>query len=128
MKLNQGIDEVVEALSHFDGVWKILHYGSSARGETNPKDVDIAVILDEGVKTDPLSDMEQFDLDYLSVTSQLKIEFQKNYGIPLHLVTYWQSEYNKGVLLGGGRKTPPDVLNEVGIVLYDSEAKTPSRT
>lgn len=121
------LENVVRELSRIDGVTKILLYGSVSRGEPNPNDIDIAAILDDLMWALPL-DLEGLPMGYKDDVNPIKRTLKLVTGIPMHLVTYRHSEFNRGISLDAGRKTPPDVLNEVGIVLYDSEARTPSRT
>jgi uncharacterized protein len=46
------VDAVVEAVRGDPDVIAVLHYGSSARGEARPRDVDVALVFREPVPAD----------------------------------------------------------------------------
>ncbi len=125
MAYEKALEWIVEEFSGLEGVSKILHYGSSARGEPNPKDIDIAIILNDLMGMVPLDDLEGFPIDYQISVNCLREQFKTLYGVPLHLATYWTYEFQRGILLGSERMGVPEWLNEVGIVLYDAEKAKP---
>ena len=113
------IEKAVEEIKKLEGVSKILLYGSVAKGVSNPHDVDIAILLNDLMKFMHL-DLEGLPMDFMFKLGEIKRDLEKICDVLLHLVVYWQSEFDKGVVLDGGRRYSPDTLNQHSIIKFDS--------
>jgi predicted nucleotidyltransferase len=113
--------QAIQILSKFDEVSKIVLYGSVLRGDyRTDSDIDLAVICDDLWKELPL-DSEGIPLGLRTrMDKQLNIIRDKT-GIIFHIPIYWNSEFERGIELDSGKKSPPDLLHKVGFVVYDAE-------
>ena len=116
------VEKVVKELKPIDSVVRILFYGSASRGEENPKDVDVAVIVDDMWGRGPgMVDLgtSACPSDVYEIMKKMEAWTKNKHNVRLHIVTYWESEYEKGIVLDIGKKGLPDILNEVGITVYN---------
>ena len=109
----------IKCLEEVDG---IILFGSVARGtERETSDIDIAVILDDLMRGFPL-DHNGYPIHCQGEIDEITRPLEERHKIRFHIPIYYQSEYVEGINLFSGRKSPPDVLHEVGIVKYESES------
>ena len=113
-------DQAIKELRKLGGISKIILYGSVAKGTARTdSDIDIALILDDLGRMLPL-DMEGFPLGYRNKVNELKHKLGNLYDCEYPISLYWESDYEKGIELGADDNRPNDILNEVGIVRFDS--------
>jgi len=121
MNHNQLAEIAINEIKCLAGVSKIILFGSVARGTAcRNSDVDIAVILDDLMRGFPL-DHDGYPAHCQGEIDKITRPLEKRHRIRLHVSTYYQSEYERGIKFCPGREGPPDVLHEVGIVKYESE-------
>jgi len=96
-------EEGIRKLKRFPEVEKLILYGSVARGDYRPSsDIDIAFICFDIFRDLPL------DLIGFPIGLSERID-------PI----YWNSELEEGIELFSGKKSPPDYLDKVGLVVCD---------
>jgi len=112
-------ETAIEKLKVFDGISKIVLYGSVATGRARPdSDIDIAVIVKDRKNYPANLDAP---LSHLIRGEIIVEQIRAMHNLRLHLVFYWESEYAKGIVLDGSKKHREDcLLNEVGIVKFDT--------
>ncbi|MBU0665881.1 MAG: nucleotidyltransferase domain-containing protein [Nanoarchaeota archaeon] len=114
----QTAKETIENLKKIQGISKIILYGSVLKEqEKKDSDIDIAIVLDDIMKGTPL-DMEGLPTNTHYKIQQIKKKIEKQNKKKLHIVMYWESEYEKGILLESENKKPGKLCEE-GKIVYD---------
>jgi len=111
-------DLAIKALSGIEGVTKIISFGSVKRKKVRPEsDIDIAVIIDDLFRGLPML------LDGSCMYIQEEIDKIKRSlptdDVRMHIVMYWESEYEAGIRLEGNKYPGYDLLHEVGEIKYN---------
>lgn len=113
-------DEAIKRLSKFDETVKLILYGSVAKERLEPNaDIDIAFICAEELKW-MLLDEEGLPCGLREKIDDALARIENPEKISFHVPVYWEHELESGIELFSGRKSPPDLLHEVGIVKYDA--------
>ena len=113
-------NEAIKRLSGFNETNKLILYGSVAKNEIEPgEDIDIAFICAEEFKW-MLCDEGGFPHGLRERIDDALSQIENPENIRFHIPVYWESEFERGIELFSGRKSPPDLLHEVGIVKYDA--------
>lgn len=121
MNHSQLAEIAIDKIKLLGGVSKIILFGSVARGTAcENSDIDLAVILDDLMRGFPL-DYDGYPMHCQGEIDEITRSLEERHEIRFHVPTYYQSEYERGIELYSGRKNPPDVLNNVGIVRFESE-------
>ena len=94
---------------------KIILFGSVARGtECKDSDIDIVVILDDLMRGFPL-DSSGYPIHCQGEIDDVTRPLEKKHRIRVHVSTYYESDYKRGIKLG------PNILHEGVVVRYESE-------
>jgi hypothetical protein len=113
--------EAISLLSKFEEADKIVLFGSVNKGVyTKKADVDVAFICSDNLRWLPLDDESMPSGLMERITANLK-NLQESSGIRVHVCLYWSSDYERGIELFSGKNAYPDLLHEVGTVMYDSQ-------
>lgn len=109
----------IEKLKDFDELSKLVLFGSVLKNNYRKNsDIDLAFICSDFFKNDflnfegiPLGLREKIDNCFEKIQKENKIFF--------HIPIYWDYEFEKGIELYSGKKSPPDFLHETGLVVYN---------
>lgn len=113
-------DIAIAKLKEIEGITKIVLYGSVCRGNyTKKSDIDIAMLFHDSMRMFPL-DLEGFPIGFRQKVERITDSISDQSSVFFHIPFYWQSEYDKGIVLDDGRKPSPELLNEVGKVVYEN--------
>ena len=109
----------IRKLKRFPEVEKLILYGSVARGDYRPSsDIDIAFICFDIFRDLPL-DLIGFPIGLSERIGCGLRGLQERSGIKFQVPIYWNSELEEGIELFSGKKSPPDYLDKVGLVVCD---------
>lgn len=113
-------EEAINRLKALGETSKLVLYGSVARGDFGPNaDIDIAFICSDELRGLPL-DIEGLPLGLRQNIDNMLDRIQNPNKIQFHVPVYWESEFTRGIELFSGKRNPPDLLHEVGILKYDA--------
>ena len=116
MNHNQLAEIAIDKIKGLEGVSKIILFGSVARGtECKDSDIDLAVILDDLMRGF-LLDSSGYPIHCQRKIDDLTRSLEEKHRIRVHVSTYYQLDYKRGIKLGR------DILHEVGVVKYGSES------
>ncbi|MBU3940330.1 MAG: nucleotidyltransferase domain-containing protein [Nanoarchaeota archaeon] len=107
----------VERAKKIESISKIVLYGSVLNGGyTSENDIDLAFILDDFSRGLPL-DLEGIPLGLPQDVNRRLVPLDGRF----HIVFYYASDYENGIILHDGQGRKPSLLHEIGKVIYDSE-------
>lgn len=119
MSHNIATKKAIQSIKELDGISKILLYGSVATGIANSKsDIDIAIILNDLMRFMP-PDPGGLPLNYQEKINNIVEEIKNTSNLRLHIVTYWKSEFEKGIKLETTKNRPINLLNKVTITKFN---------
>lgn len=80
-------------------VERVYVYGSVANGTHRPdSDIDLAVIVDDVCRSFPLT-IDGQPQEHQERIESMRAAWSREYGVDLHVVTYWSSDLAKGIRL-----------------------------
>ena len=114
------VNRAVDIIKNFDEVEKIIFFGSAYRGNKNPSDIDLYIVVDPLVCMNPdLNGIPQgLRKDLSSKLSDLEVEL----GVLFDLNLCSSNEYFNGITfpIDKNRKRSGDTLNNVGEIVFDA--------
>ncbi len=113
--------EACKRIEKLEGLNMIRLFGSVSRGEQKENsDIDLALILDDSMRAFP-QDINLLPYGYEQRIDEMVEEISNPLKIEFHISMYYQSDYDKGISLDQGKKVLPDLLDEVGYTLYETD-------